>query len=112
ALHEYYESIGKNELPLFRGYFLTEEDASFRKYILDISCRGTTNFHQTDLPLLEKFSFPELNKLQADGLVEWNRKEVIVTTLGLHFIRNICRVFDLHLLRNQQRGQSLFSKAI
>ncbi|MFI5188361.1 MAG: oxygen-independent coproporphyrinogen III oxidase, partial [Chitinophagales bacterium] len=41
ALHEYYESIGKNELPLFRGYFLTEEDASFRKYILDISCRGT-----------------------------------------------------------------------
>jgi oxygen-independent coproporphyrinogen-3 oxidase len=112
ALHEYYESIAKNELVTFRGYFLNEEDISFRNYILDISCRGTTNFNQNDLPLLEKFSFPELDKLQADGLVEWNKKEVVVTTLGLHFIRNICRAFDLHLLRNQKKDSQLFSKAI
>ena len=112
ALHEYYESIGKNELAIFRGYFLNEEDVSFRKYILDISCRGSTNFRQKDLPLLEKFSFPELDKLQADGLAEWDRKEVVVTTLGLHFIRNICCAFDLHLLRNQQKDLPRFSKAI
>jgi oxygen-independent coproporphyrinogen-3 oxidase len=112
ALHEYYESIAKNELVTFRGYFLNEEDISFRNYILDISCRGTTNFNQNDLPLLEKLSFPELDKLQADGLVEWNKKEVVVTTLGLHFIRNICRAFDLHLLRNQKKDSQLFSKAI
>jgi oxygen-independent coproporphyrinogen-3 oxidase len=111
-LHDYYESIKKNELAVFRGYFLIEEDIAFRKYILDISCRGTTNFAADDLPLLEEFTFPELKKLEQDGLVEWNKKELVVTTLGLHFIRNICRVFDLHLLRAQEKDRTLFSKAI
>ena len=110
ALHEYYDAIEKNELAVFRGYFLNEEDISFRKYILDISCRGTTHFDRKDLPLLEQFSFPELVKLQADGLVEWNQKEAVVTSLGLHFIRNICRAFDLHLFRTHQKAK--FSKAI
>ena len=96
----------------FRGYFLNKEDVSFRKYILDVSCGGATNFSTNDLPVLEELSFPELNKLEQDGLVEWNNKEIIVTSLGRHFIRNICRAFDLHLLRNQQNELHLFSKAI
>jgi len=112
SLHEYYERIDKNELAIQRGYFLDEEDLSFRKYILDISCRGATQFRPVDLPLLEEFSFPELSSLSADGLVDWNKKEVVVTSLGLHFIRNICRAFDLHLLRSHQKGQKIFSKAI
>ena len=113
ALHEYYESIEKNELAVFRGYFLNNEDVAFRKYILDISCKGYTNFKPADLPKLQTFAFPELMKLKQDGLVDWNNKEVIVTSLGRHFIRNICRAFDLHLLRNQQQeSTSMFSKAI
>ena len=112
TLHEYYEAIEDGELAMFRGYFLNKEDIAFRKYILDISCKGTTNLDQDDLPVLEEFSFPELSKLQSDGLVDWNKREVVVSTLGQHFIRNICRAFDLHLLRNQQRDTMLFSKAI
>src|SRR6185369_4133747 len=49
ALHEYYESIEKNELAVFRGYFLNNEDVAFRKYILDISCKGCTTFKPADL---------------------------------------------------------------
>ena len=111
-LHEYYEAIAKNELAVFRGYFLNQEDSSFRKYILDVSCRRATWFSTVDLPLLEEFTFPELNRLAEDGLVEYSKKEVIVTGLGYHFIRNICRAFDLHLLRTQQNRLPLFSKAI
>jgi oxygen-independent coproporphyrinogen-3 oxidase len=111
-LHDYYEAIEKNELPAFRGYFLNDEDLAFRKYILDISCRGTTNFSPGDLPMLEEFTFPELKQLQQDGFVEWSKKEMVVTTLGLNFIRNICKAFDLHLLRNQEKDRQLFSKAI
>ncbi|HYM92903.1 MAG TPA: oxygen-independent coproporphyrinogen III oxidase, partial [Chitinophagaceae bacterium] len=112
-LHEYYEQIGKGELALTRGYFLNEEDIAFRKYILDISCRNTTVFNPSHLPPLKEFTFPELEKLEKDNLINWNEKELTVTSTGRHFIRNICRAFDLHLLRNQQGEKKvLFSKAI
>jgi len=48
TLHEYYESIEKNELPVFRGYFLNEEDIAFRKYILNIVCKGFTKIDPVD----------------------------------------------------------------
>jgi oxygen-independent coproporphyrinogen-3 oxidase len=112
SLHEYYEAINAGVLPVFRGYFLNAEDVAFRNYILDISCKGFTNFNPKHLPILEEYTLPELIKLADDGLVEWNRKEVVVTSIGRHFIRNICRAFDLHLLRSQEETRQIFSKAI
>ena len=112
-LHEYYEQINNGELTVTRGYFLNEEDVAFRKYILDISCRNAAFFNPLHLPLLEEFTFPELIKLEKDKLIDWNEKELTVTSTGRHFIRNICRAFDLYLLRNQQAEKKvLFSKAI
>jgi oxygen-independent coproporphyrinogen-3 oxidase len=113
SIHEYYEAIQKNELPLFRGYLLNEEDVHFRKYILDISCRGKTSFREEDIETLKEYSFPELKKLEADELVEWNEQEVNVTAKGRHFIRNICSAFDLYIQRNrEQNNKPQFSKAI
>lgn len=113
SIHEYYEAIQKNELPLFRGYLLNEEDVHFRKYILDISCRGKTSFREEDKEILKEYSFPELKKLEADELVEWNEQEVNVTAKGRHFIRNICSAFDLYIQRNrEQNNKPQFSKAI
>jgi oxygen-independent coproporphyrinogen-3 oxidase len=113
SLHEYYECIGKNTQPVFRGYFLNDEDLAFRKYILDISCRGKTTFHAAHLELLKQFTFPELEKLDADKLIQWNETGLTVTSLGRHFIRNICSAFDLHLHRNTEVEMlPRFSKAI
>ena len=113
TLHEYYESISKNELPVFRGYFLNEEDIAFRKYILNISCQGKTKFNQEHLDILKQNTFPELKKLQEDNLVEWDESGLTVTPLGWHFIRNICSAFDLHLIRSKKESiNPLFSKAI
>ncbi|HET9432042.1 MAG TPA: coproporphyrinogen III oxidase, partial [Chitinophagaceae bacterium] len=113
TLHDYYACIQKNELPVFRGYLLTEEDQAFRQYILDISCRNKSIFKPEHLPLLKEFSFPELEKLEKDNLIEWNDAGLTVTPIGRHFIRNICSAFDLHLLRNQEKDQTQrFSKAI
>jgi len=112
-LGDYYKDIHRKKLPVFRGYFLSEEDESFRAYILDISCRGRVLFKENDLPALQQYTFPELEKLAADGLLIWNKKGMTVTDTGRHFIRNICRAFDLHLLRNQTAEQkNTFSKAI
>jgi oxygen-independent coproporphyrinogen III oxidase len=113
TLHEYYESISKNELPVFRGYFLNEEDVAFRKYILNISCQGKTKFDPSHLDILNEITFPELKKLEEDKLIEWNEDGLTVTPLGRHFIRNICSAFDLHLQRNKEvKTKPLFSKAI
>ncbi len=113
ALAEYYSSIEKNEIPVQRGYFLDEEDRRFRNYILNISCKGETDFNAIDLPELKQYSFPELKQLEEDGLINWNESGLTVTTLGSQFIRNICRAFDLHLLRNQRVSEiPIFSKAI
>ena len=113
TIHDYYEAINKGELAVTKGYFLTEEDVAFKIYILDVSCHGKTLFHPEHLPLLRSYSFPELKKLEADSLVVWNEEGVTVTDLGQNFIRNICKAFDLHLLRHEfQSGKQLFSKAI
>ncbi len=113
TLHDYYAAIEKNELPLRRGYFLTEEDVAFKQYILDISCKGETHFKKEHLALLRKYSFAELEKLEADKLLNWNEEGVTITALGNSFIRNICRAFDLHLLRNQKEtAVPRFSNAI
>ena len=112
SLREYYEAIEKDELAVFKGYFLNEEDISFKKYILNIICRGFTSIDPSDLAVLRELSFPLVKELEQDGLVEWNEKEVIVTSLGRHFLRNIASVFDLHLQRNRIGAKPLFSKAI
>ena len=112
TLHNYYQSIYNNELPVVKGYFLNDEDVAFKKYILDISCKGKTNFKSQHLDLLMQYSFPELINLEKDGLVKWNLKELTVTETGRNFIRNICKAFDLHLLRNETKAEQLFSKAI
>jgi oxygen-independent coproporphyrinogen III oxidase len=113
TLHEYYECINKNELPVFRGYFLNEEDITFRKYILNIGCQGKTKFDPSHFQTLSEITFPELKKLEEDELIEWNEEGLVVTPLGRHFIRNVCSAFDLHLQKNKEvKTKPLFSKAI
>lgn len=112
-LHEYYECVSQNKLPVFRGHFLNEEDLAFRKYILQISCQGKVRFLPDHIPLLRQYCFPELENLAKDQLIEWNETGLTVTDLGRHFIRNICSAFDLYLLRNKNKSNPpQFSKAI
>ena len=113
TLQDYYELLNHGILPIQKGYFMTDEDISFREYILDISCRNETQFKKEDLPLLETISFPELDKLESDKLITRDSGKLVLTETGKHFLRNVCRAFDLHLLRNQSMDQKkTFSKAI
>ena len=112
ALHDYYSSINAGKLAVKKGYFLTPEDQSFRKYILDISCKGYTSFDEHDLPTLEAFTFPRLTELAKDGLVEWDVKGLRLTPQGHYFIRNICSAFDIKLHRDSSLKSTVFSKAI
>lgn len=112
-LQHYYDKINAGEFAVVKGYFLTEEDLLFKQHILDISCKGETIFEEKDLSLLSEWSFPELQKLEEDELVEWNMYGAAITEKGRHFIRNICRSFDMHLLQSSAANTNVkFSKAI
>lgn len=106
-------SVEQNKVPVVKGYFLTKEDEAFRAYIMDVICRGKAIFQPEHLPLLKQYTFPELALLEADALITWNEEALQVTERGRHFLRNICKAFDLHLLRREATaGNPLFSKAI
>jgi oxygen-independent coproporphyrinogen-3 oxidase len=111
SLHDYYRAIQNGQLAITRGFTLDAEDVSFRSYILDISCRGRTEFRVEDLPVLEAYVFPRMEELERDGLVVRTDKEVRVTEKGQSFIRNICAAFDVRMHR-QHHPRTLFSKAI
>ena len=114
TIREYYEAINQGKLAITKGYFLDEEDLSFKQYILDISCKGKTNFKKEDLPTLQEFSFPILEELAADGLITWNEEGLSLFAKGHHFIRIVCSAFDLFIQRKKQQGVDSirYSKAL
>jgi len=114
TIAEYYQRVHSGELPVKKGYFLTEEDIFFKHYILDICCKGKTYFIEETLPLLQQYSFPALQQYAEDGLVVFNKTAAKLTPEGNYFIRNIASAFDIKL---QQKNISLangnvFSKGI
>jgi oxygen-independent coproporphyrinogen-3 oxidase len=112
-IHDYYLAINAGELSVTKGFFLNDEDVDFKKYILDIACQGKTTFKPEHKELLERFSFPELKILEEDGIVNWNENGLQLTTLGRQFLRNVCKAFDLHLLRStKQSANPMFSKGV
>ncbi|WP_162944674.1 oxygen-independent coproporphyrinogen III oxidase [Flavisolibacter nicotianae] len=112
TLHDYYAAVNNGRFAIRKGYVLSEEDIAFKKYILDISCKGATTFGNNHLALLKAYTFPKLDALAADGLVEWNSLGVRLTEQGHFFIRVVCSAFDLYLQRGEQSAKPIFSKAI
>ncbi|MEP7109117.1 MAG: oxygen-independent coproporphyrinogen III oxidase [Ferruginibacter sp.] len=108
SLHDYFASISNNQLAIKKGYILNEEDALFRKNILDISCRGKTSFGEKQSSLLEQYIFPKLALLAFDGLVSYDMAGLEVSRLGHFFIRNICNAFDIH----SHRAKIISNKAV
>jgi oxygen-independent coproporphyrinogen-3 oxidase len=111
TLHEYYAAINGGRLAIRKGYMLTEEDISARRYILDISCKGQTTLDAKEIPMLAASCFPKLKALQRDGLIEWTDNVIKLTTQGRYFIRNICSAFD-NYLNTATGGSNTFSKAV
>jgi len=113
TLGGYYKSIHSGSLAVHKGYFLNREDALFRRYILNMACQGRTFLYDSHVAALEQWTLPILRELQKDGLVDLDADCVTVTATGRNFIRNICKAFDLHLLRRDASSpQQTFSRAI
>lgn len=92
TVEEYYEALEKGMLPIHRGINVSDEDILYRQQILNIACKGKTDWKDTIAltPLMQQ----QLADLQKDGLIIWEDTHLLVTTLGWSFLRNICAVFD------------------
>ena len=108
----YEERVHNNELPVFRGHLLNEEDLIVRRHILNIMCHFETSWKDDTM----KFSdLPEtlerLSELENDKLVFISEHGLVVPKVARGFVRNVCMAFDLRLVRNKPNTQ-LFSMTI
>lgn len=111
-IEDYYKRIEADELPIFRGHLLTDEDLIIRKHILNLMCRLTTSWSETEGAFAE---LPDvligLKEMENDGLLKFGQNSLQVTEKGKPFVRNICMAFDLKLKRNAP-DTKLFSMTI
>ncbi|MGY0392799.1 oxygen-independent coproporphyrinogen III oxidase [Bizionia sp. KMM 8389] len=111
-LESYYKRLDANEIPVFRGHILSDEDLIIRKHILNLMCHFETSWERKELFFNE---LPDvliaLKELEQDGLVDIYSNKLIVTEVGKPFVRNVCMAFDL-LLKRKQPGSKLFSMTI
>jgi len=111
-LEAYYERLANDEIPVYRGHVLTEEDLIIRTHILNLMCQFSTSWKTSDLYFKE---LPEivayLSEMEEDGLIKIKSDGVTITAKGKPFVRNICMAFDLRLKRKIPQTQ-LFSMTV
>jgi len=112
TLEDYYQLLEWNELPVYRGHLLDNEDLLIRKHILNLMCTFTTSWNEEDQSFDE---LPEvldsLYEMEKDGLLIIQNNTLSITEPGKAFVRNICMAFDLRLKRRTPDTQ-LFSMTI
>jgi oxygen-independent coproporphyrinogen-3 oxidase len=112
TIEAYYQLLNNNELPVFRGHQLTDEDLIIRTHILNLMCQFETSWANSKLYFdeLPDVLF-QLNEMEQDGLVEFVSQGIRVTEKGKPFVRNSCMAFDLRLKRKAPDTE-LFSMTI
>jgi len=110
-VEDYLDMVNTGKLPIFKGHHLTEEDLILRKHILNLMCKGRTDWKENE-PLIDAMisGLERAKTLQEDGLLIIKNHSLIVTPLGKRFLRNICMAFDAHLWESKPETQ-LFSMA-
>jgi oxygen-independent coproporphyrinogen III oxidase len=114
-LPAYAAALDRGELPLAKGYLLTEEDHMRRQTIMRLMCDLSLDYAAMSKLLqidFQKHFTPELDSLgdlESDGLVQRSNTGLVVTHAGRLFIRNIAMRFDAY---NRVGREGRFSRTI
>ncbi|MGO4905164.1 oxygen-independent coproporphyrinogen III oxidase [Flavobacterium sp. W20_MBD1_R3] len=111
-LEEYYKLLESNNLPVFRGHLLNNEDLTIRKHILNLMCQFQTSWinkedYFTEIPEIVL----QLKEMEKDELLIISDHSITVTEKGKPYVRNVCMAFDLRLKRKAPET-ALFSMTI
>ena len=108
----YYEKIDNNELPIFKGHTLTQEDLIMRRHILNLICKfETTWMKETEQCEAVYEAIERLKEMVYDQLVEIEPFKLAVHEDAIPFIRNACMAFDARLWRNLPQSK-IFSNVV
>jgi oxygen-independent coproporphyrinogen-3 oxidase len=111
----YYAALDASTPPIARGYILSPEDKIRREVIMRLMCDLSLDFEKMSNQLGVRFAdyfAPELaslGDLRADGLLELNHAQLVVTEVGRLLIRVIASRFDAYA---PHRSEAQFSKTI
>lgn len=118
-LQAFYRAIDAQTLPLERGVHLTHDDCIRRTVIMELMCQFQLSVQDLEAKYHLGFdcdfndyfaeALPQLDALEADGLLKRWSDGIEVTPTGRLLIRNIAAVFDTYL---GDRTANTFSKAI
>lgn len=108
-LPDYAAAIQGGQLPVERGFILSDEDRRRRAIIMDIMCRHRVDFadlsHRlgVDVPATYVAEIASLAELEADGLVTRDAAGFNITPTGELFRRIIAMRFDAYLGKKPAR---------
>ncbi|MDQ1363023.1 MAG: oxygen-independent coproporphyrinogen oxidase, partial [Pseudomonadota bacterium] len=114
-LEDYYARIDNNQLAIFRGVEIDDDDIIRRNVIMQLICHFHLDIKACEARNRINFSsyfadeLKQLGNMVTDGLVTMNENQIQVTGAGRLLIRNICMVFDRYIKSLEQKR---FSRAI
>lgn len=115
-LSKYYDAIDAGDLPVHRGFELSQEDIVRRWLIRRLMCDfylDTAELKRRfDVDYREHFAAEEevLSEFYEEEFVRRDGENIEVLPLGRVFIRNVAMVFDAYLKRPE--GQRMFSRTV
>jgi oxygen-independent coproporphyrinogen III oxidase len=111
-LLKYYATLDAGQVPVVRGYLVSDEDKLRRDTIMRVMCDLSLDYaamsHRLGIDFKSHFE-RELDSLagfEADGLVRRSAGGLEVTNTGRLFIRNIAMSFDNTLAPVSERKHS------
>ena len=109
-MEDYTRAISAHGAAIEKGHLQTDEDLLAKKIILQVACQGRIsqrNFHGIAKPSV----IGTVNTFCAEGILQRDNADYVVTETGRAFIRNICSAFDLRRNATVEK-ENIFSKAI
>ena len=112
VLIKYYAALDGGQVPLVRGYIVSEEDKIRRDTIMRVMCDLSLDYGAMSQRLGIDFAtyfereIESLSAFEADGLVRRSATGMEVTRTGCLFIRNIAMCFDNTLAPIGERKHS------
>ena len=108
-LEQYYATLDNNQLPIMRGFQLSDDDVMRRQIIQDLMCRFALELSNYRTDFAEYFAeeIPDLQRIAELGLIEWQPEtgSLNVTPKGRFLIRNIAMIFDYYLRHKETKAK-------
>ena len=115
TIDEYESYLTKEQIPVFRGIELENDDILRREIINQLMCNNSLDIKKLEkkweinFKKYFKSSLENLQQMEDDGLLNIEKTKLTITTSGRLLARSICMQFDRYL---QEKNNNRFSRVI